>query len=126
MPILSRYCCELMSGICPLSYRNTYIDLHIFDLFKKLAKLGYSRIVYRDDLVFEHLHHETGKAALDATYAKRNEREDDQLFIDLEDERWNQAKLLKRHIEMVQGGASHSNRGITQLFKRLFVSGNKI
>lgn len=125
MPILSRVCCDLLEGVCPRSYRNTYIDLHIFDLFKKLAKLGHRRIVYHDDLVFEHLHHETGKAALDATYVKRGEGEDDKRFISLEDERWNQAKMLKRRIE-VQSKTSLPNaaRGVGQFFKQLFSGKN--
>ncbi|MBM4298677.1 MAG: hypothetical protein FJ143_13145, partial [Deltaproteobacteria bacterium] len=108
MPVLSRVCCELLDGICPRSYRRTYIDLHIYDLFKKLAKLGPQRIVYHDDVIFEHMHHETGKAALDATYVKNSEGEDDKRFISLEDERWNQAKMLKRHIESRAAKASPS------------------
>lgn len=127
MPILSRVCCDLLEGVCPRSYRNTYIDLHIFDLFKKLAKLGHRRIVYQDDLIFEHLHHETGKAALDATYVKHGEGEDDKLFISLEDERWNQAKMLKRRIE-VQLKTTHpsSARGVGQFFKQLFSGKNGV
>ena len=124
IPVLSRQFCELMGGVCPRSYQNTYIDLHLFDLFKKLGKLGYSRLAYHDDLVFEHLHHETGKSSLDATYVKKNEREDDRLFIGLEDERWNQAKMLKRHIEALpgRGSSASAKRGFTSLLKNLFVS----
>jgi len=39
---------------------------------------------------------------MDATYVKRNEQFDDLLFINLEDERWNQAKMLKRYIDTRQ------------------------
>lgn len=122
MPVLSRVCCELLEGICPRSYRNTYIDLHIFDLFKKLAKLGHPRIVYHDDLIFEHMHHETGKAALDATYVKSRESEDDKRFISLEDERWNQARMLKRYIDSqaAEMPSSGAKRGLGRFLKQFF------
>ena len=99
IPVLSRRVCEIIGGVCPRDYFNTYIDLHLFDVFKKLAKLGYPRIVYLEDVIFEHMHHEANKGVMDATYVKKNERADDLLFITLEDERWNQAKMLRRYIE---------------------------
>jgi glycosyltransferase involved in cell wall biosynthesis len=99
LPIVSRAVCDIMGGICPKDYLNVYIDVHLFDVFKKLAKLGYSRTAYLEDVVFEHLHHEVGKSSLDSTYVKKNEQFDDLLFINLEDERWNQAKMLKRYID---------------------------
>ena len=113
LPIVSRAVCDIMGGICPRDYLNVYIDVHLFDVFKKLAKLGYSRTAYLEDVVFEHLHHEVGKSSLDSTYVKKNEQFDDLLFINLEDERWNQAKMLKRYIDTTpKRGQVASARGI--------------
>ena len=102
LPIVPRAVCDVLGGICPKDYLNVYIDMHLFDVFKKLAKLGYHRTAYLEDVIFEHLHHEAGKSSMDATYVKRNEQFDDLLFINLEDERWNQAKMLKRYIDTRQ------------------------
>jgi len=125
MPVLSRRVCELIGGVCPQGYHNTYIDLHLFDLFKKLAKLGQRRLVYHGDLIFEHLHHEAGKASLDATYVKANEESDDRLFINLEEERWKQARMLKRHIESLQTESAPptTRRSVGARFKQLFSYG---
>lgn len=111
LPILSRTVCEILGGVCPKGYLNVYIDLHLFDLFKKLARLRCSRMVYLDDVVFEHMHHEAGKSVMDTTYVKKDERADDFLFISLEDERWNQAEMLRRYIETKNGGTSHDPGG---------------
>jgi glycosyltransferase involved in cell wall biosynthesis len=101
LPIVSRAVCDVLGGICPRDYLNVYIDIHLFDVFKKLAKLGYHRTAYLNDVIFEHMHHEVGKSSMDATYVKKNEQFDDLLFINLEDERWNQAKMLKRYINTI-------------------------
>jgi hypothetical protein len=81
------------------------------------------------------MHHEAGKSSMDATYVKKNERGDDLLFINLEDERWNQARMLKRYIETTQregtpGGARSVRRnrfgqeggGVKSFFRRMFSS----
>ena len=131
LPIVSRAVCDAMGGICPRDYLNVYIDVHLFDVFKKLAKLGYPRTAYLEDVIFEHLHHEVGKSSLDATYVKKNEQFDDLLFINLEDERWNQAKMLKRYIETRQpdgargiGVSSRDNQpgGVKAFLKRMIAS----
>ncbi len=109
LPIGSRAYCEVVGGICPRDYLNLYIDLHLFDIFKNLAKLGYPRTVYLGDVIFEHMHHETGKSTMDATYAKKNERADDLLFINLADERWTHAKMLKRYIDAKRDGTMSVN-----------------
>ena len=133
LPIVSRAVCDVLGGICPRDYLNVYIDVHLFDVFKKLAKLGAPRTVYLGDVIFEHMHHEVGKSSMDATYVKRNERFDDLLYINLDDERWNQAKMLQRHIaaSQIKGGAksiqeseSKSSKpgGVKNLFKRIISS----
>ncbi len=52
-PILSRRAC-LAIGICPEEYRKYRIDDHIYDTYQMLAYLGHKRIVYLDDVIFEH------------------------------------------------------------------------
>jgi hypothetical protein len=123
LPIVSRAVCDVLGEICPKDYLNVYIDVHLFDVFKKLAKLGHHRTVYLGDVIFEHMHHEVGKSSIDATYVKRNEGFDDLLYINLEDERWNQAKLLKRYIDATQiKGEEDSPRSVKALLKRIISS----
>jgi glycosyltransferase involved in cell wall biosynthesis len=121
LPIVSRAVCEALGGICPRDYLNVYIDVHLYDIFKKLARLGYQRVVYLEDVIFEHMHPEAGKSPMDATYVKKNERFDDFLFINLEDERRDQAKRLKHYIERTQRNRlPHGERGrVKSLFKRM-------
>ncbi len=52
-PILSRKAC-LEIGVCPEEYRKYRIDDHICDTYQMLAYLGYRRIIYLADVVFEH------------------------------------------------------------------------
>ena len=56
-PVLSRQAC-LQIGVCPAEYRRYRIDNHIFDTYNLLASLGYRRIIYLPDVVFEHLNHQ--------------------------------------------------------------------
>lgn len=135
LPIVSRAVCDVLGGICPRDYLNVYIDMHMFDVFKKLAKLGYHRTAYLEDVIFEHMHHEAGKSSMDATYVKKNEQFDDLLFINLEDERWNQAKMLKRYVDTTHKNGSpdgeygigenrYDNKrgGVTSFLKRMISS----
>lgn len=107
-PIVSRTVCELIGGICPRDYLNVYIDVHLHDIFKKLARLGHDRLVYLDDVIFEHMHHEVGKSVMDSIYVKKNERADDFVFISLDDERRSQAQRLARYIEAKKKGGSEA------------------
>lgn len=84
-PILSRRTCELLADPYPTAYRRAFIDVHLFDIFKRLQHAGFDRIRYYDDLVFEHLHYRTGKAPYDETYgyARSGRFADDPTFIAL-------------------------------------------
>ena len=59
-PILSRRTCELLVEPYPAAYRGAFIDVHLFDIFKRLQHAGFNRVRYLDDVVFEHLHYRTG------------------------------------------------------------------
>jgi hypothetical protein len=84
-PIMSRRTCELLADPYPAAYRRAFIDVHLFDIFKRLQHAGFDRIRYYDDLVFEHLHYRTGKAPYDETYgyARSGRFADDPTFIAL-------------------------------------------
>jgi hypothetical protein len=97
-PIVSRTVCDVLGEICPGGYQHLHIESHLLDIFQQLARLGYKRICYPPDVIFEHLHFAVGKAAFDSTYSKKNQRSDDVLFIALDDERAFKAKLLAQHI----------------------------
>ena len=84
-PILSRGTCKLLADPYPSAYRRAFIDVHLFDIFKRLQHAGFDRIRYCDDLVFEHLHYRTGKAPDDETYrlARKGRFADDPTFLSL-------------------------------------------
>ena len=84
-PIMSRVTCELLADPYPSAYRRAFIDVHLFDIFKRLQHAGFDRIRYCHDLLFEHLHYRAGKAPIDETYrSARNGRfADDPTFISL-------------------------------------------
>jgi hypothetical protein len=79
-PILSRRTCELLVEPYPAPYRGAFIDVHLFDIFKRLQHAGFDRTRYLEDVVFEHLHYRTGKAAYDKTYQRRGRFADDPTF----------------------------------------------
>jgi hypothetical protein len=70
-PLLPRTTCELLGGICPEAYVGNDIDVHILDVFTRLALRGHHRIVFMPDVVYEHVHFNSGKARVDATYRDR-------------------------------------------------------
>lgn len=84
-PIISRRTCELLVEPYPLIYRRAFIDVHLFDIFKRLQHARFDRIRYCDDLVFEHLHYRAGKSPYDETYgyARSGRFADDPAFIAL-------------------------------------------
>src|SRR5947208_7399578 len=55
--MLSRQACSLI-GICPVEYARYRIDDHIYDTYNMLAFLGYPRIAYLPEVIFEHLNHQ--------------------------------------------------------------------
>jgi hypothetical protein len=93
-PILSRKTCELVSQPFPIIYKGAFIDTHLMEIFIRLKKLDKNRIVYMDELIFEHLHFRTGKGKIDQTYKDRNRFADDMIFLTLHKERKNTARYL--------------------------------
>lgn len=113
-PIISRTVCDVLGEICPRGYKNLHIESHLFDVFKQLVRLGYDRVRYLEDVVFEHMHYIVDKAARDQVYDKKNQRADDLLFIALDDERASKAPLLARYIK-ARGNEQATRQGDSRI-----------
>jgi hypothetical protein len=101
-PILSRRTCEVLQEPYHHAYRGAFIDYHLMDIFKRLEHVGYPRIFYMKDVVFEHLHYRTGKAEKDATYTARGRFDDDMIFPGLTPVRAASVSLLVTAINHVE------------------------
>jgi ABC-type polysaccharide/polyol phosphate transport system ATPase subunit len=106
-PILSRRTCELLGEPFPRAYVGAFIDQHLLDVFKRLEWRGHPRIVYLEDVVFEHMHFRTGKGDFDQIYGNRGRFADDHTFLRLRGERSAAAARLRGAIEGSQAGASN-------------------
>lgn len=133
-PILSKRFCEIMIQPFLEEYLGACIDLHTFDVFKRLEKMRHRRIFYMHNLIFEHMHYRTGKAKLDATYQRRSRFRDDEFFFKLSGFREEQANRLCCAIEgrefnnLTKTYTTYKNKNIFQavffLFKLLVFNGN--
>ena len=94
-PIVTRRACEVMARPYPGEYQGGFIDWHLLDVFKRLKYKGYDRIFYLDQVVFEHLHFDSGKAEFDLTYQNRERYEGDWTFVCLRELR--QATATRLH-----------------------------
>jgi len=84
IPIVSRTTCDLLGDPFPPQYPGGFIDYHLFDIFKRLGRLGHHRIRYLEHLVIEHMHFRAGKADYDETYAQRGAMDvGEEVFIGL-------------------------------------------
>ncbi len=109
-PMLSRAACEAI-GLCPPMYHRYQIDDHIYDTYNLLAYLGYARIIYMPDVVFEHENHDNH--AGDPTFVSENGRsyaadkptleEDERLFEASFEDRKEDAVKLARMIDEAKG-----------------------
>lgn len=98
-PVLPRRTCELLVDPFPRIYKGAFIDYQLLDIFKRLQKLGYQRLHYMEDVIFEHMHFRTGKSDSDATYANRERFGDDTAFLGMVDYRKNSAHHMYAAIE---------------------------
>lgn len=64
-PMVSRKACKLINNICPSEYVRYRIDDHIYDIYSQLAYIGYDRIKYLPNIIFEHKNHTEDKNAVD-------------------------------------------------------------
>ena len=93
-PVISRTAFELLNPAFPESYQGAFIDYHLLDVFKRLQAVGHDRLVYLNDVVFEHLHFRSGKSGMDDTYRDRKRFGDDATFFELSNLRDDQACRL--------------------------------
>jgi hypothetical protein len=107
-PFLPRALCELMGGVCPTAYDRLFIDVHLFNIFRKLKTLGHDRMRFLPDVLIEHVQADAGKESSDATYVKLHARSDEIIYIHYEEERRRIAEDLSRHIGIHAGGARTS------------------
>lgn len=114
-PVLSRATCEMLGDPFPAAYRGAFIDTHLMDIFRRLRHSGLDRIRYLKDVVFEHLHHRTGKAPFDATYAARKRFDDDATYVALAPSRQEAALRL---VEFVRGEGKRAGPSAIQVVER--------
>lgn len=113
-PILSKKTCELLKRPYPIEYRGAFIDTHLFDIFKRLEKVGVNRTFYMEDLIFEHMHYRLGKAEKDQTYVKRGRFDDDPTFVALTNFRKENASALYQEITGHEFNSHSRYYGITE------------
>jgi len=97
-PVLTRKACEVMTRPYPEEYQAGFIDWHLFDVFKRLKRMGDDRIFYLEQVVFEHRHYMAGKAEMDATYRINEYYADDWTFVALRHLRQMTAERLQAFI----------------------------
>ena len=83
----------------PRAYLGAFIDQHLLDLFKRLEWHGHPRILYLEDVIFEHMHFRSGKGDFDQIYGNRGRFADDDIFLGLRAERSAAAGRLQAAIE---------------------------
>lgn len=99
-PIISRRCANLLAWPYPKQYMGSLIDLHIYEIFQRLNKLGYDVSNELHNVFFEHEHLQKDPSMYDATYADRKRFIDDSTFYSLLYLRRAQARVL---IEALSG-----------------------
>jgi ABC-type polysaccharide/polyol phosphate transport system ATPase subunit len=98
-PVLSRKACEMLGEAFPRAYRGAFIDYHLLDIFKRLEQRGHPRLIYLEEIVFEHMHYRTGKGDFDEIYGRRDRFGDDDTFMRLRDARSAAARKLLAVVE---------------------------
>lgn len=123
-PIMSRRTCELLGQPYPIEYNRFFIDVHLFDIFKRLQCAGVGRIRYHADIIFEHHHFRAGKGALDETYdrARRERFIDDPVFLSLIPERRDAALRLLNVIQDTQTLVNQYKGDSTTMVKAISIN----
>ena len=125
-PILSRQACSAI-GICPSEYGRYRIDDHIYDTYNMLAFLGYPRIAYLPDVIFEHLNHQVMSKEKDEKFVSDDNKvylpnqdilkSDARIFDSLIETRKQDAITLATLIEQisVERKKSHARERVTKI-----------
>jgi hypothetical protein len=97
-PIISKKVCCLLGGPCPIAYKGSFIDTHLFEIFKRLKYMGHDRIFYLENLIMEHNHYLNKKSLKDETYKSRARFGDDKNYLSLINRRISNAESLRFEI----------------------------
>lgn len=106
-PILSKSTCSHLVEPYPKEYQGAFIDTHLLDIFQRLKYAGHDRIIYLEDVVFEHMHYRLGKSSYDDTYQARDRFADDNVFLLLVKSRRYFSQVLKRVIDKKEDQSSY-------------------
>jgi hypothetical protein len=98
-PFFSRALIVNAPGVLNSSYKGAFIDYHLMDIFMRLRWYSIDRMIYLEDVVFEHNHFRAGKSEFDQTYADRERFVDDQIFLELSRERKKIVNSLLEHLK---------------------------
>jgi len=111
-PIISKKTASCLVRPFPVEYSGGFIDTHLFEIFNRLKVLGFNRIIYLEEIKFEHLHFRTGKSEIDNIYMKRDRFLGDSEFHSLAKLRKKQTQLLhhkitksKEYLEPIEKGS---------------------
>jgi hypothetical protein len=80
LPIMSSAWISMCGYFVPRGYCRDWCDTHLHDIARKLNKLGYNRMTYVKEVVFEHMHPSIGKAGYDDTYNYRQKLNPGNIF----------------------------------------------
>lgn len=96
-PVIPRAIVEELDGVASVLYQHFHIESHLHDIFLRLRRLGHDRIVFLEDVVFEHFHPEDGPSKVMAGHKERAD-EDRVTFGALAEEREIAARRLGARI----------------------------
>lgn len=109
-PFFSRALIVNAPGVLNSSYKGAFIDYHLMDIFMRLRRHSIDRMIYLEDVVFEHNHFRKGKSEFDQTYADRERFGDDQTFLELSKERKNIVNFLLKHLTIKVSKKLYQNK----------------
>ncbi|MCD4830499.1 MAG: glycosyltransferase [Anaerohalosphaeraceae bacterium] len=98
-PVISQALSELLGGTCHTGYKSHSIDSHIFDIFERLAKLGYERRKYLSKVIVEHMHYGVSIASYKDDNFYPDHSDDISLYSSLAEHRQQIAVKIAQHIQ---------------------------
>ena len=97
-PIISKKTAQTLLYPFPEQYSGAFIDTHLYEVFKRLEFLGEQRMLYLENIKFEHLHFRKGKGEKDNVYLKRDRFIGDDQFHSLKKMRFLQSLFVYNEI----------------------------
>ena len=119
-PIISKQLSDLLIDPFPDSYKGSFIEYHLLDIFMRLKKRGFNRIHFLENTIFEHQHYRLGKGTFDETYKNRDRFGDDMVFISENENRKFQAAKIIQYLETKKCKLKTDSLPGRKISKRLF------